>query len=267
MTSCLSFQTSKTNNLLQEYVQEREVADVLADFKSHTLPCSQVLNCLKSLQPRYYSISSSPKKSSNVVCITAAVVRYTTLDRSRTGVATTFLNDRLHIGDMCPVFMSRNPDFRLPSNNEVPVILIGPGTGIAPFIAFIQEREMEVSCGPTWLYFGCRHKEKDFLYKSQLEYWASKNVIRLSAAFSRDQSTKVYVQDHLKRDSCKIWQMIDQDHACIFVCGDAKHMAHDVHTTLLDIVSKNGGMDTDDAAVYLQNMEESSRYQKDVWVV
>ncbi|XP_053375393.1 NADPH oxidoreductase A-like [Mercenaria mercenaria] len=257
----------QSNNLPQNYLKEREVADILMDFKSHTLSVNKVLSCMKSLQPRYYSISSSPKKDGNKVCVTAAVVRYETLGRSRTGVTTTFIHDRLDIDNICPVFMSRNPDFRLPDNSQVPVILIGPGTGIAPFIAFIQEREMEASCGLTWLYFGCRHKDRDYLYKSQLEKWAADDVVRLSVAFSRDQDKKVYVQDHIQRDSQAIWQLIHKENASIFICGDAKHMAHDVHVTLINTVAEEGGMDKNEAAIYLQRMEENSRYQKDVWVV
>ncbi|XP_060594774.1 NADPH oxidoreductase A-like [Ruditapes philippinarum] len=259
--------TSQASEHVQNYLKEREVADVLADFKSHSLPVTDLLKCMKSLQPRYYSISSSPKKNCNKVCVTAAVVRYKTLGRPRTGVTTTFLNDRCEIDDCCPIFMSRNPDFRLPADSQIPIILIGPGTGIAPFIAFIQEREMEASSAATWLYFGCRHKDKDYLYKSQLEKWNLDGTIRLSVAFSRDQDQKIYVQDLLQRDAEEIWRLINKENASIFVCGDAKHMAHDVHLTLTNIVTEKGSLDKSKAAIYLKEMEENSRYEKDVWVV
>ncbi|KAJ8312637.1 hypothetical protein KUTeg_010010 [Tegillarca granosa] len=161
--------TSKSNSFLYEYINEREVRDVLENFNSFVIKTpKQFVSCLKQLQPRYYSISSSPIVDNNTVCVTAAVVRYKLLGQPREGVTTTYLQDRLEVRDRCPVFMSRNPDFRLPSNNNVPVILIGPGTGIAPFRAFIQEKEKQENPGPVYLYFGCRHRNKDFLYKEEL---------------------------------------------------------------------------------------------------
>ncbi|KAL4223334.1 hypothetical protein ACF0H5_016805 [Mactra antiquata] len=258
---------SKSNCVLQTYIKKHEIVDVLNDFKSHTLPWQQILSCMRYLQPRYYSISSSPRKDNSTASVTAAVLRYVINDRQGTGVTTTYLYDRLCIGDKCPVFMSRNPDFRLPIDHTLPIILIGPGTGIAPFMAFIQEREMMKSSGPIWLYFGCRHKEKDYIYRKQLEQWSNNNVIRLSVAFSRDQEKKQYVQDKLYEDRIDIWKLIDNGNASVFVCGDAKHMAREVHTTLTYIVSDEGHMNEDAAVEYLNQMEKSARYQKDVWVV
>lgn len=259
--------TSKSNSFLYEYINEREVRDVLENFNSFVIKTpKQFVSCLKQLQPRYYSISSSPIVDNNTVCVTAAVVRYKLLGQPREGVTTTYLQDRLEVRDRCPVFMSRNPDFRLPSNNNVPVILIGPGTGIAPFRAFIQEKEKQENPGPVYLYFGCRHRNKDFLYKEELEKWEQNGLISLKVAFSRDQSQKVYVQDLLLKDSKLLWQLIDQDKASIYVCGDAKHMAHDVHQALLSVLQSEGQMNLQKSVQYLKELEDNSRYEKDVWV-
>lgn len=240
---------------------------MLENFNSFVIKTpKQFVSCLKQLQPRYYSISSSPIVDNNTVCVTAAVVRYKLLGQPREGVTTTYLQDRLEVRDRCPVFMSRNPDFRLPSNNNVPVILIGPGTGIAPFRAFIQEKEKQENPGPVYLYFGCRHRNKDFLYKEELEKWEQNGLISLKVAFSRDQSQKVYVQDLLLKDSKLLWQLIDQDKASIYVCGDAKHMAHDVHQALLSVLQSEGQMNLQKSVQCLKELEDNSRYEKDVWV-
>ncbi|XP_070571831.1 NADPH oxidoreductase A-like [Ptychodera flava] len=255
---------SKKNAKLHKYLEEREVADVLLEMGGDsTLKIHKVLENLRGLQPRYYSISSSPVVDSNIACVTAAVVRYKTLGRQRTGVTTTFLEDRLSIEQTCPVFISQNPDFRLPSNKQLPIIMIGPGTGIAPFRAFIQERVHSNATGANLLYFGCRHEHKDFLYANELEAWAAQGHLILRTAFSRDQNYKVYVQDVLREDAQIIWSYL-QAGACLYVCGDAKHMAHDVHRALIDICQLH--MDQSEAVKYLTFLEENQRYQKDVWV-
>ncbi|KAK3590496.1 hypothetical protein CHS0354_015485 [Potamilus streckersoni] len=202
---------SKANCELKEYLSGKEVADVLEEYDSHTLPHHQILSCMKPLQPRYYSISSSPLIDKNTVCVTAAVVRYELLGIPRTGVTTTFLQDRLEVGERCPVFMSRNPDFRLPADHRIPVILIGPGTGIAPFRAFVQERALhKQDCGEVHLYFGCRHRDNDYLYSQELETWKKEELISLHVAFSREQERKVYVQHLLVHDEAIIWKLINQ---------------------------------------------------------
>ncbi|KAH3889663.1 NADPH oxidoreductase A-like [Dreissena polymorpha] len=266
---------SKSNTQLHQYLEHREVADVLQDFSSHQLPWKQILANLKCLQPRYYSIASSSKTDSNMVSIAAAVIRYTTLGKPRTGVTTTFLQDRCIVGDTCPVFVSHNIGFHLPADTRWPLILIGPGTGLAPFMAFIQERAMEMSqmrpgqqFGEIRLYFGCQHREKDFLYRHQLESWDQAGIISLRTAFSRDQAHKVYVQHLIHEDAVHIWRMLDQENAHIYVCGDAKHMARDVHVTLTKVIKGQGHMSQKEAELYLQNLEQNcARYQKDVWVI
>lgn len=253
---------------VREYMSVREVLDVVEEFRLHPLPVDRFLSHLKPLQPRYYSISSSPQVNSNTVCVTAAVVCYSTLGRAREGVTTCYLHNRLQPGDQCSVFISRNPDFRLPSNTKTPLILIGPGTGIAPFRAFLQERALlsEEDRGIIYLYFGCRHKNKDFLYRDELENLEEKSVICLRPAFSRDQEVKIYVQDLLLQDGSLIWNLINKEEAAVYVCGDAKHMARDVHKVLLQIIVMQGQTTQEEAELYLSILEVQGRYQKDVWV-
>lgn len=253
---------------VREYLSVREVLDVVEEFKVRPLPVDRFLSHLKPLQPRYYSISSSPQINSNTVCVTAAVVHYSTLGRDREGVTTCYLQDRLLPGDQCPVFISKNPDFRLPSNTKTPLILIGPGTGIAPFRAFLQERAVlsQEDRGQILLYFGCRHKNKDFLYRDELENLAEKSVICLRPAFSRDQEEKIYVQHLLLQDGSLIWNLVNKEEAAVYICGDAKHMARDVHKMLLQIIVMQGRTTQDEAELLLKGLETQGRYQKDVWV-
>ncbi|XP_060074915.1 NADPH oxidoreductase A-like [Ylistrum balloti] len=258
--------TGKSNLALQEYMSVREVRDVLQEYRSIRLSPQQLLPCLKPLQPRYYSISSSPLKDATTVCLSMAVLRYETLSVGREGVTTTYLQDRIHVGQECPVFMSHNPDFRLPDNHAIPVILIGPGTGIAPFRAFIQEREQHCDRGEVHLYYGCRHRFGDFLYKEELEKYSRNGVICLRVAFSRDQAKKIYVQHLLRDDSTLIWDLVTKRNGHVYVCGDARRMAKDVHEALTDIIQSCGQLERNKATDYLRKIEREGRYQKDVWV-
>lgn len=259
---------AKTNSRLQHYLSEREVTDVVEQFSdvAQKTNISDLLTQLKALIPRYYSISSSPIIDPSTVCVTAAVVRYQTLGKDRSGLTTTFLQDRLSVGQSCPVFVSRNPTFRLPENPALPTVMIGPGTGLAPFRAFIQERIGLEATGLNLLYFGCRQKSQDFLYSDELETWVKKGKLELRAAFSRDQPHKIYVQDLIREDRVKIWDLLSSG-AHIYVCGDARHMAHDVHSALVDVLTTTGGMTgIGEAERFLGLLEEKCRYQKDTWV-
>lgn len=258
----------RTNRLLQEYLGEREVVDILEDFED--IACNvdvrDLLGQMKALLPRYYSISSSPVVDPNRVCVTAAVLRYQTLGKDRCGVTTTFLQDRLCVGQSCHVFVSPNPNFRLPDDSSLPVIMIGPGTGLAPFRAFIQERVAVMATGLNLLYFGCRQKEQDFLYRTELENFVNSGALELQTAFSRAQRNKFYVQDLIREDSAHLWDLLSTG-AHVYVCGDARHMAHDVHAALCDVVKNSGGMTgADDAENFLSALEKKGRYQKDTWV-
>ncbi|XP_048247749.1 NADPH oxidoreductase A-like [Haliotis rufescens] len=257
---------AKANTALHAYLDEREVRDIVSEFESVGLTLCDVLTCLRPLQPRYYSISSSPRVDRNTVCVTAAVVRYETLGVSRSGVTTCDLQDRVTVGDMCPVFISPNDDFRLPKDVVAPIILIGPGTGLAPFRAFMQEREHEPAHGKIFLYFGCRCRDKDFLYRDELERLSAAGTIRLRTAFSREGRSKVYVQHLLQEDAQVIWTLISQEGAYIYICGDARNMAHDVHATLINVIQGQGCVSEVKAIQYLADLERCERYQKDVWV-
>jgi sulfite reductase (NADPH) flavoprotein alpha-component len=259
--------TSLTRNRrLRDYLYGREVADVLAAFSSFKPEVEELLKQMKPLQPRYYSISSSPVVDGQCVGVTAAVLRYTTLGKARTGVATTFLADRVEVGESCPIFISRNPEFRLPDDNSKPIIMVGPGTGIAPFRAFMQERVAKKATGQNLLYFGCRHQEKDFLYRKELEDWAQAGLLSLRTAFSRDQKEKVYVQHRLIEDAEIIWKLLEEGRAHVYVCGDGKAMAEDVQNALLRIFKEQGEKDEAGALLYLQVLEKTKRYQRDVWI-
>lgn len=253
-----------------EYLELRSLRHVLQDWRNsgHTqLSADKVcslIQTLRPLQPRFYSISSSPLLDTQTASVTVAVVRYTTEHGEGEGVATTYLQDRLAVGDKCPVFISVNPGFRLPQDSCVPVVCIGAGTGLAPYRAFIQERDLAGANGKVHLYFGCRHPKKDYLYREELEHWEAKGVVRLRVAFSRYQCKKLYVQDLLKEDASVVWTLMQQG-AVVYVCGDASHMASDVHQTLLDIVQQQGQLQTAECNDYLLKMEQAGRYQKDVW--
>ncbi|KAL6080194.1 Sulfite reductase [NADPH] flavoprotein alpha-component [Balamuthia mandrillaris] len=278
----------KDNDKLKEYLELREVIDVLEDFpstfselsfdvasSSASLSIIQLLGNMRRMQPRYYSISSSPlcgynedEDEENKILklnITAAVVRYRTLNKERSGVTTTFLADRTSVGDRLPVFISRNEHFRLPLEGHVPIIMIGPGTGIAPFRAFLQERIAKEATGENMLYFGCRYSSCDFLYRDEFKALEKAGKLTLRTAFSRDQKQKVYVQHLIQEDSEKIWQLLENG-AHVYVCGDAKYMAGDVHAALLSIIEEQQGCDADGAAAYMRGLENDHRYQRDVWV-
>ncbi|XP_072164141.1 NADPH oxidoreductase A-like [Diadema setosum] len=256
--------TSRSNKKLMDYLEGVELADVLEDFPVK-MATGDLLRNLRPLQPRYYSISSSPVVDPSNVCVTAAVVRYSSRGRARVGVTTTFLQDRLRVGDVCPVFLSPNPDFRLPKDPSRDIIMVGPGTGIAPFRAFIQERVATNASGKNLLYFGCRHKEQDFLYRNELETLVDSGQLVLRTAFSRDQEQKEYVQHLIGQDGHMIWEMLEGG-AHVYVCGDARSMAPDVHRALATLIQTRGQMTEREAMKYIQCLEEEHRYQKDVWV-
>ncbi|CAD7700288.1 unnamed protein product [Ostreobium quekettii] len=251
----------------EAYLEVRHVVDVLEDFPSAKPTVQQVISCLRPLQPRLYSISTSPCECPTQVGITVAEVRYATLGKARIGVASTYVSERLEVGACVPVYVSRNPDFRLPPDVSTPIIMVGPGTGIAPFRAFILQRLRAAHAegqpqGRCVLYFGCRRRDQDFLYRDALEAWAAQGDITLHTAFSREQSHKVYVQQRLRETGESVWELLEAG-AHFYVCGDANSMAGEVERALLDIVkahSPGGG-----PRAYLDRLAEEGRYQRDVW--
>ncbi|KAK4534392.1 hypothetical protein CDCA_CDCA01G0417 [Cyanidium caldarium] len=247
------------------YLRERELADVLLEFPSARIAPHRVPQMVRALQPRFYSIASSPVvHGERRVALTVAVVRYRTLGRDRQGVTTCYLADRVHLRDTVPVFLSRNPNFRLPVDDAVPIVMIGPGTGIAPFRAFAAERR--TARGRTLLFFGSRHRERDFLYRDELEEMARRGELELYTAFSRDQSQKYYVQHRMLERAADLCTLIDRQGAYVYVCGDALHMARDVDKALRTILREHAGLNAADTDAYMERLEREARYQRDVWV-
>ena len=247
------------------FLDEREFADLLAEFPSAKLMPQEFTDHLRRLMPRLYSIASSPKPYPAEVHLTVSTVRYTTNHRERVGVCSTFLADRVHVGTTpVPVFVS-NSHFGVPEDGARDMIMVGPGTGIAPFRAFLQERVATGASGRHWVFFGEQHRATDFLYEEEWAAWlAQGQLTRLDTAFSRDQIIKVYVQDRMRENAAELWSWI-QNGANFYVCGDAKRMAKDVDQALHDIIAGQGRMDVAAAADYVKQMKKDKRYQKDVY--
>ena len=269
LQTILSAGDSKQNAPLQEYLHHREILDVLVDFPkaARNLTVRNMLAHLRPLAPRYYSISSTPVLQPSTVSVTAAVVRYSLRDKPRTGVCTTFLSDRTEVKQVVPVFISSNPDFRLPPSGETPIIMVGPGTGLAPFRAFVQERVARGASGKNTLYYGCRRAARDFTYKDELESLAAQGKLNLRCAFSRDQKEKVYVQHLVEQDGAAIAADL-QAGGHFYICGDGSQMAVDVTRALEALLQKHvpGVSSLADAQEYIAKMEKEGRFEKDVWI-
>jgi sulfite reductase (NADPH) flavoprotein alpha-component len=243
---------------------EPDLLDLLEGFPSARPPLSELISALDPLQPRLYSIASSPKHETGEVHLTVAAVRYRKRGRQRTGVASTFLCDRVMPGGEVPVYVHPAEAFRLATPDR-PVIMIGPGTGVAPFRAFLQEREATGARGRNWLVFGNPRRHTDFLFEDELTQWHRNGLLtRLDTAFSRDQEHKIYVQHRLLESAAELWAWLE-DGAHLYVCGDAGHMARDVDRGLLYIVAKEGGMEPAAAKAYLARLAGEGRYQRDVY--
>lgn len=250
----------------ETYVQQRHVFDLLSDFVSVSLTPQTLVQYLRPLHARYYSVSSTPLTNPSTIAITVDVLRYTSLNVERHGVASSFLNNRCLINHTkVPIFISSNPNFRLPKDLSKPIIMIGPGTGIAPFIAFIQQRVAQNASGTNCLFFGCRHEAQDFLYQSQLRQYEAQRQLKLFTAFSRDGASKVYVQHRMAQNAHMLWEMM-QAGAHVYVCGDGRRMAADVHDALRKIVQRCAQFTFDQSEAYLQMLTDQQRYQRDVWV-
>ncbi|GLI69078.1 hypothetical protein VaNZ11_013623 [Volvox africanus] len=253
---------------MDQYLAPRHVVDILEDAGPGRLTVTQVLLCLRQLQPRLYSISSSPLEDPCRVQVTVAEVKYESLDKARVGVCSTMISERLQVGVRVPVYVHKNPDFRLPSSSSTPIIMVGPGTGLAPFRSFIMQRLTEhrpgESLGRMLLYFGCRRRDQDYLYGKALEEWAADNKITLFTAFSREQKEKVYVQNRLAESADLVWELLQQG-GHFYVCGDAGSMAGAVEQTLLQLISERLDGSREAAGAYLQALSDAGRYQRDVW--
>ena len=249
---------------LREYAGNTQLIDLLAEKKT-ALTAEQLQGLLRRLTPRLYSIASSQAEVEEEVHLTVGVVEYQQGDETRSGGASSYLAKRLEEGDKVKVFVESNNHFKLPEDDDAPVIMIGPGTGIAPFRAFVQERDNRDAEGDNWLFFGDRSFTQDFLYQVEWQkYLKSGLVSRIDLAFSRDQKEKIYVQDRLLEQAEQVWEWI-QSGAYIYVCGDATHMAKDVNQALLSIIEKQGGKNSEQAEQYLNELRKAKRYQKDVY--
>ncbi len=249
---------------LDAYIFDRGFIDLLTEFPGVVVDPAELVAMLPKLTPRLYSISSSPLAHSGQVHTTVAVVRYSSHNRDRGGVCSTLFADRAAISDRLPIYIQPNRKFRLPQP-DVPIIMIGPGTGIAPFRAFLHERRVLGARGRNWLFFGERNAKTDFLYREELEAMrADGHLTRLDTAFSRDQQDKVYVQDRMMEQAPSLWSWL-QDGASVYVCGDASRMAKDVHAALHRIVEKQGGMTALAAEEYVYALKEDHRYHRDVY--
>jgi sulfite reductase (NADPH) flavoprotein alpha-component len=249
---------------LKKFLWGREVIDVLAGM-SAPFTASEFVALLKKLQPRLYSISSSLKAHPDEVHLTVGAVRYEAHGRARKGVASTFLADRVGADTTMPVFIQVSHGFRLPTNGDTPIIMCGPGTGIAPFRAFLEERAAVGAKGKNWLFFGDQKRATDFLYQEQLEDWlTSGHLARLDLAFSRDQAEKIYVQNRMLENAAELWAWL-QEGAHFYVCGDASRMAKDVDAALHKIAETAGGLSAEAAAEYVAKLKTDKRYQRDVY--
>lgn len=250
---------------LKQFLWGKEIIDLLLLAPIGSLSAVEFVRLLRKMAPRLYSISSSPKAHSGEVHLTVASVRYETEGRGRKGVCSTFLADRCGPEDPIRVFVQPSHGFRLPADRTKPVIMVGPGTGIAPFRAFLEEREATGAPGKNWLFFGERHESSGFFYRDQLTRMLERGVLtRLSTAFSRDQQEKIYVQDRMREHGTEIWAWL-QAGAHFYVCGDASRMAKDVDAALHEICAVIGGLGKEEAAAYLNQLKTDKRYQRDVY--
>ncbi|WP_179037915.1 assimilatory sulfite reductase (NADPH) flavoprotein subunit [Paenibacillus sp. URB8-2] len=250
---------------LRAYAEDRDLLDLVQDYGLTGIPAGDFVKILRKLPARLYSISSSPEANPDEVHITVRAVRYESQGRDRYGVCSVQLAERIQPGDKVPVYIQHNSNFKLPENPETPVIMIGPGTGVAPFRAFIGEREETGAEGKTWLFYGDQHFSTDFLYQVEWQRWLKEGVLtRLDVAFSRDTDKKVYVQHRMLEKARDLYLWL-QEGAAVYVCGDEKRMAHDVHTALATILEQEGGLSSEEAAEYLTLMQQQKRYQRDVY--
>lgn len=249
---------------LESWIDGREVIDILLAYPAARFTAQELVKVLRKLQPRLYSVASSPKLHPEAVHLTVAIVRYDLHGRRRHGVCSTFLADRAAGGDV-PVFVHTAKHFRPPEDPSTPVIMVGPGTGIAPFRAFLQEREATGAAGPSWLFFGDRNQASDFLYEDEINAWLEGGVLhRLHTAFSRDQAEKVYVQNRMLENAADLWKWLE-DGAYFYVCGDASRMAKDVDEALHKVIEEAGGKSSEEAAAYVAELKKAKRYRKDVY--
>lgn len=250
---------------LKDYQWGRWIADAIADFAPNGLAPADLVSILRKLPPRLYSIASSPLAHPDEVHLTVASVRYHAHGVDRKGIASTYLADLIEEGGAVKVYTHQNKNFRLPASGDTPIIMVGPGTGVAPFRAFVEHRAELGDKGKSWLIFGDQHYTFDFLYQMEWqEHLKDGALTKLDVAFSRDQPEKVYVQDRIRENSKELYAWL-QEGAHFYVCGDASRMAADVHEALISAVEKEGSMSREAAEAYVDDLKKSKRYQRDVY--
>ncbi|MDF0728030.1 assimilatory sulfite reductase (NADPH) flavoprotein subunit [Cytobacillus sp. S13-E01] len=250
---------------IKSYLVGRDLLDVVRDFGPWGGTAQEFVSILRKIPARLYSIASSISANPDEVHLTIGAVRYDAHGRQRKGVCSIFCAEVLRPGDTLPVYIQHNENFKLPMNPDTPIIMVGPGTGVAPFRSFMQEREEKGVKGKSWLFFGDQHFVTDFLYQTEWQRWLKESVLtKMDVAFSRDTTEKVYVQHRMLEQSKEMFKWL-QEGAVVYICGDEKSMAHDVHTALLAIIEKEGGMSRERAEDYLAKMQQEKRYQRDVY--
>ncbi|WP_159882370.1 sulfite reductase subunit alpha [Paenibacillus puerhi] len=250
---------------MKAYTHGRDLLDLLSEFGPWKASVHEIVALLRKLPPRLYSVASSLAANPEEVHLTIGAVHYMAHGRERKGVCSVMCAERLNEGDTIPVFIQVNKHFRLPETLEHDIIMVGPGTGIAPFRSFIQERTVSKATGKAWLFFGDQRAATDFLYQQELEQYLQAGVLtKIDAAFSRDTDQKVYVQHNMQENSRELFAWLERG-AYFYVCGDKQNMAKDVHNTLIDIIEKEGQLSREDAEAYLNGLQEQGRYQRDVY--
>ncbi|KAF0237392.1 MAG: sulfite reductase (NADPH) flavoprotein [Prolixibacteraceae bacterium] len=248
---------------LDEYLYGHDLLDILEDYPFDWNP-NKLIEVLRQLPPRLYSISSSQDMVGDEVHATVSVVRYERKSRLRNGACSSHLADNIETDDQVPVYIEKNPSFKLPANGAK-IIMVGAGTGIAPYRAFLQQREADNNTGNTWLFFGDRHFQSDFLYQVEWQKWLKSNHLqKMDVAFSRDQEEKIYVQHKLQQNQQEILKWLEEG-AHFYLCGDMKKMAKDVNKTLLEIIKNQGGITTEKAEEYVKKLKREKRFQQDVY--
>ncbi|WP_338594331.1 assimilatory sulfite reductase (NADPH) flavoprotein subunit [Paenibacillus sp. Y5S-9] len=242
-----------------------DLLDLVQDYNLKGIPASEFVAVLRKIPARLYSIASSSKSFPDEVHLTVRTVRYEARGRERYGVCSVHLAERIEAGNTLPVYIQHNPNFKLPENPDTPIIMVGPGTGVAPFRSFLGEREETGAEGKTWLFYGDQHFSTDFLYQTEWQRWLKDGVLtKMDVAFSRDTEQKVYVQHRMLEHSKELYQWL-QEGASVYICGDEKKMAHDVHAALTTILEQEGGLSPEQASEYLTRLQQEKRYQRDVY--
>lgn len=260
-----AFALQENRAAAEDYVWGREFIDLIAEYPGGITEPQQLFQVVARLTPRMYSIASSQSLVKDAVHTIVRVVRYNSHERERQGLCSGHLGERAPEGCAMPIFLHANNNFRLPENTDTPVIMVGPGTGIAPFRAFLQHRKAHGHKGKNWLFFGEQRRASDFLYREDLEGMFQEGILtRFDTAFSRDQAHKIYVQDRIKESSSELFDWIENG-AHFYVCGDAERMAKDVEAALLNSIAQGKNISLEAAQEYLAALKKAKRYQTDVY--